>query len=242
MPLRAAFTEEFHKTYPLDADGRVSLRNINGDVHISAWDRNEVEVRAVKKADTQDALKEAAIVVDAASGSISIRTRYPEHDRLRNPASVEYTVKTPRRARLFAVDTVNGGVDVSGLAGPVKVSSVNGPVTVKNLEQEASLSTVNGSVEASFDKLQGTPSISLRTVHGTIALSIPDRSNADLHASTVHGRISSDFAIPATSGRKPGGTVSGRIGGGGAKIKLSSVSGAIRILSTLDGRRVVHTD
>jgi DUF4097 and DUF4098 domain-containing protein YvlB len=242
MPLRAALTEQFQKTYPLDADGRVSLENINGAVHISGWDRNEVEVRAVKKADTRDALKEAEIVIDAASSSISIRTRYPDKKLRRDSASVEYTVKTPRRARLFAVETVNGGVDVSGVAGAVKVSSVNGPVTVKNLEQEARLSTVNGPLEASFDKLQGTPSISLRTVNGTIALSLPDRSNADLHVSTVRGPISSDFGIPAMNGRRPGGAVTGRIGSGGAKIRLSSVNGAIRILSTLDGRRVLHTD
>nr|MBA3804147.1 hypothetical protein [Acidobacteriota bacterium] len=36
--------EEFHQTYPLAADGRVSLENINGSVTISTWDRNEVKV------------------------------------------------------------------------------------------------------------------------------------------------------------------------------------------------------
>ncbi len=47
MPLRAALTEELHKTWPIDADGRVSLKNVNGAVHISAWDRNEVQVDAI---------------------------------------------------------------------------------------------------------------------------------------------------------------------------------------------------
>jgi len=35
-----SLTEEFHKTYTLSADGRVSLENINGAVTITGWDRN----------------------------------------------------------------------------------------------------------------------------------------------------------------------------------------------------------
>ena len=243
MSLHAALTEELHKTCPIDAGGRVSLNNVNGAVHISAWARNDVQVDAIKRADTPEALKEAEIVIDSASGSISIRTRYPKSHGRKEPASVEYTLKVPRRARLFAVETVNGGVDVGGVAGNVKVSSVNGSVIARNLESEAQLSTVNGRVEASFEKLEGTPSISLHTVNGSISLSIPDKSNAELNASTVHGRISNDFGMAvSTKHYRPGGSFTGRIGSGGARIRLSSVNGGITILSTANGRRVVHAD
>ncbi len=244
ISLQAALTEELHKTYPLDADGRVSLKNVNGAVHISAWDRNEVQVDAIKTAPTKEALDDANIVIDSAAGSISIRTRYPEHEtRHRESAKVEYTLKVPRRARLFAVETVNGSVDVKSVAGNVKISSVNGTVIAENLASEAQLSTVNGRVEASFEKLEGTPTISLHTVNGSIALSIPDGSNAELSATTVHGGIASDFGMAgAVKAHRPGGSFTGRIGSGGAHIKLSSVNGGIRILSTSGGRRVVHAD
>jgi DUF4097 and DUF4098 domain-containing protein YvlB len=240
IPLQAALSEELHKTYPIDADGRVSLNNVNGAVHISSWDRNEVQVDAIKRASTKEALDEASIAIDSASGSISIRTKYPESKHHKDSASVEYTLKVPRRARLSAVETVNGAVEVSGVSGDVKISSVNGPVTAQNLAGEARLSTVNGSVKASFDKLEGTPSITLHTVNGSISLAIPDKANAEFNASTVHGGISSDFGMPV-SRHRIGGSVSGRIGNGGAHIKLSSVNGGIRIMSTLDGHRVLHT-
>src|SRR6266567_2352463 len=45
---RGQFTQEFHQTYALAAGGRVALANINGSVHISGWDRNEVKVDAVR--------------------------------------------------------------------------------------------------------------------------------------------------------------------------------------------------
>src|SRR5882724_1206558 len=38
-------TEEFHQVYPLSAEGRIDLENINGPVHITSWDRNEVKGR-----------------------------------------------------------------------------------------------------------------------------------------------------------------------------------------------------
>src|SRR6185503_8232326 len=51
-------TEEFHQAYPLTATGRVSIAKINGNVHISAWDGNEVKVDAVKRAYTSEGLRE----------------------------------------------------------------------------------------------------------------------------------------------------------------------------------------
>jgi DUF4097 and DUF4098 domain-containing protein YvlB len=229
LPLEAALTQELHKTYPIEAEGRVSLSNVNGPVHITAWDRNEVQVDAVKTASSKEALDEAQIVIDAAASSISIRTRYPEHSRRRDVASVEYTLKVPRRARLHAIEAVNGAVDITGVSGDVKISSVNGPVTAKNLSgSDARLSTVNGRLDATFDKLSSASSISLNTVNGSISLAIPDQSNADLQISSAHGHVSSDF------GRQIG-------SGAGAHIKLTTVNGGIRILSAIGGHRVLHT-
>src|ERR1700726_3931998 len=74
-----AFTEEFHKTYELTPDGRVELENINGSVHISTWEQNQVKVDAVKYADSREKLEEANIEIDAGKEYVSIRTKYPEH-------------------------------------------------------------------------------------------------------------------------------------------------------------------
>ena len=71
---RGQFTQEFHQTYALAAGGRVALANINGSVHISGWDRNEVKADAVKYARSKDRLDEAKIVVDASTDSVSIRS------------------------------------------------------------------------------------------------------------------------------------------------------------------------
>ncbi len=38
----------FQQSYPLAAGGSFLLENVNGSVQVEGWDRNEVEVRAVK--------------------------------------------------------------------------------------------------------------------------------------------------------------------------------------------------
>src|SRR6201987_3227233 len=119
---RGALTEEFHQTYPITSDGRIELDNINGDVHISSWDRNEVKVDAVKYADTKERLEEAKIEIDSGKDYLSIRTRYPDHNNNwnwgshNNPASVEYTLTVPRTVHLDEIKLINGALDVTGMA------------------------------------------------------------------------------------------------------------------------------
>src|SRR5271165_5866616 len=68
-------TEEFHKTVALNANGRVSLENINGNVEITGWDRNEVQIDAVKSARDQERLNEARIEVETGGDSVKIHTQ-----------------------------------------------------------------------------------------------------------------------------------------------------------------------
>src|SRR5215475_10831225 len=69
---RGALSEEFHQTYSITADGRIELDNINGPVHISTWDRNQVKVDAVKYADSKERLEEAKIEVESGQDYVSI--------------------------------------------------------------------------------------------------------------------------------------------------------------------------
>jgi hypothetical protein len=80
-------TEEFHHTYPLNANGRVELQNINGAVHISAGAGNEVKVDAIKRAEDEQELKDEEIRVDASADSISIQTKYHQREELAKPPS-----------------------------------------------------------------------------------------------------------------------------------------------------------
>lgn len=228
--------EEFHQTYMLPAGGRVSLSNINGPAHISAWDRNEVKVDAVKRADDEDGLKNMEIRVKARPDSISIATEYRPQENLYNrhhSASVEYTITVPRNARLDEIQLINGALDVTGV-GEVRAECVNGKLTADGLSNRAKLSTVNGTLEAKFDRIPAE-SVDLASVNGRVELTLPSDAKVSLEASTVHGRISNEFGLRSSS-RMVGHDMHGTLGGGGTEIHLSNVNGPIEVHHANDGR------
>jgi DUF4097 and DUF4098 domain-containing protein YvlB len=225
--LAQGLREEFHQTYPLAPNGRVILKNVNGGVRITGWDRPEVKVDAVKQGRTQQSLDEARIEINAGGDMIDIQTRYPENNR--DGASVTYTLAVPRTALLESVGTVNGGVEIEGVTGPVKASSVNGDVRVRGAIGDMKLKSVNGRVEAAFDRIGGNE-VSLDTVNGAVEVALPAGVGAQLNASTVHGDINSDFDLPIRRAEfGPGADVKATIGGGGTSLKLKTVNGSINL-------------
>jgi DUF4097 and DUF4098 domain-containing protein YvlB len=236
-----AVTEEFHKTYELTADGRVELDNINGAVHISSWDRNEVKVDAVKYADTKERLDEARIEVNSGKDTLSIRTKYRDHDQTfnwgshNNPAGVEYTLTVPRTARLDEIKLINGALDITGVSGEVHASCINGRLEAHNLAGRAELSTINGRLDARFDQLAGSR-VELNSVNGSVELTIPSDSKAEVEASTISGGIDNDFGLKVNHHRFVGHDLRGELGSGGTHIKLENVNGRIEIRHAQDGR------
>lgn len=228
-------TEEFHQTYPLSPTGRVSIANINGDVHINVWDQNSVKVDAVKRAYSQARLSEMTIDVSTTADSVRIKTKYPERqsydgrNREDSAGSVEYTLTVPRGADLDSAELVNGSLDIEGIQGDVHASLVNGTVRAAQLHGDVKLSTVNGHLEADLAALQSSKSVTLNSVNGSIVLTIPAGASADVKASTVHGAITNDFGFAVEDGQYVGHNMSGQLGSGGARVRLNNVNGSIAV-------------
>jgi DUF4097 and DUF4098 domain-containing protein YvlB len=237
--------EEFHKSVPLSPTGRVSLENLNGNVRIDAWDRNEVQVNAVKKANTKERLGEVTIDLNATPDALIIKTVYPQtrrgEDHKRHNESfavVDYSVSVPRKSRLESIDLVNGSLDIDRVEGDVKASSVNGRLMAAGLMSEARLSTVNGNLEAAFAGLDQSKGITLGSVNGGVVLIIPSDANAIVKASSVHGEITNDFGLGIEHGKYAGRELYGQLGSGGTRVKIGNVNGPIAIKHAQDGRKL----
>ncbi|MCU1232872.1 MAG: hypothetical protein JWP63_839 [Candidatus Solibacter sp.] len=224
---------EFHATFALVPNGRVVVHNLYGDVQITAWDRDEVLVQAIKRSTDPQRLNDARIVVDSSAGLVSIHTQYTGADA-EHPASVEYHIMVPRGANLENVKLINGGLSLSGMTGPVKASSVNGSIRAEKMAGQTELSTINGHLEADFQRVSRCHSISLTSVNGPIRLSLPSGAGANVSAQNLTGGIDADFG---RSWRAPGGhRLDAAVNGGGAQIKLHNVNGGISIHSSWSRR------
>jgi hypothetical protein len=221
----------FHRSYSLAPNGHVIIQNLYGDVSITAWDRDEVLVEAIKHSSDPRRLDDAQVVVEPSSTGLSIRTQYSAGDT-GHPTSVEYRITVPRSASLDQVKLINGGLSLSGLAGSVTASAVNGNITAEKLGGYADLSTVNGKLSADFNRINPARPISLSSINGLISVSIPSGAGANVNASNRSGGIQTDFgkAIRGDSGLE----LHTRINRGGAEIKVNNVNGGISIHGALN--------
>ena len=224
-----AIDEVFQQTYPLQAGGTFLLTNVNGSVQISGWDRNEVEVRAVKTAlSAPRDLARVRIDVSATPGRVAVETRYPQDDGVE--VYVEYRIRVPRRVQLERVATVNGLVRVANVEATGDLRAVNGNVDVFDCTGRLSAHTTNGNLRLEMRRLDEGEPMLLETINGTILLALPAGTNAELDVHTINGDFRSELPL-SLQGASPLQAFRGQIGQGGSRIQIRTVNGGIRVVT-----------
>jgi hypothetical protein len=234
----------FDRTIPLAPTGSFALRNVNGPVTVEGWDRDAVEVHAVKTAGAGGAvLSEARIDVAASADAVSVTTVYPQ-DETAAEIAVAYTVRVPRRVLLKQVATVNGAVQVSGVEGAGELRSVNGNIDVLDSAGGLSAHTTNGDIHMALAKLNAPGPLTMETVNGSIVLAVPKDASASLEAASLNGDFRSELPLVVTTayGASAYGAVAygpreirGQFGDGSTALRLHTVNGAIRVLALTKG-------
>lgn len=116
---------------------------------------------------------------------------------------------------------------MKGVRGPVNVETVNGSITASGLAGETRLSSVNGAVAAEFATIADTKKIRMNTVNGSATVTLPKGAGAQVDADSVNGRVNVDQPIKLGKMRRH--SVTGQIGAGGADLSIDTVNGSISI-------------
>jgi len=227
-----AADEVYDRVLPLPAGGSLVLQNVTGTITIVGWDRDDVEVHAVKTAALAEDLGAVQIVAAADSGRVAVKTVYPTDENAE--VAVNYTVRVPRRVWLEQVATVNGTVRVSGLQGTGELRSVNGDVEVSDSSGGFSAHTTNGDIHMEFAKLVASQPLTLETVNGSIGLAIPRATAAALDIRCSYGKFHSELPMTVEGAYTPR-QFQGKLGVGGTSVHLHTVNGAIRIEAVAQG-------
>jgi putative adhesin len=223
-----AISKEFNQSYPLQPGGSFELQNVNGTVEVQGWDRNEVEVHAVKMAKQKESdLERVSIEVDARPNAVSVTTRYPQNEGVE--VTVEYTVHVPHGARVERLATVNGTLRVSGVETVEDLHTVNGNIEVFEAGGSVHARTTNGNVHLELAHLQGKNGATAETTNGSLVLAVPSDIQADLEARCLNGNFFSELPIAMESTQRPR-EMHGKLGHGGAPIHLRTVNGGIRVV------------
>jgi Toastrack DUF4097 len=225
---------EWKKSYTLADGGRVEIANVNGRIEIEAWDGNTVDVRAerIGKGTTPDAAKRMLdrieIREEVTPARVRLETKVARATGwLGSGAEVRYVVKVPAGAEID-VETVNGGIEVSGVRGPVTAETTNGGVTARRIAGPIDASTTNGGVDVDVDEV-AERGIELGCTNGGINLRLPRDSKATVSARITNGGIAADGLDLELTGQASRRRLEGRLNGGGPRIVLAGTNGGIRI-------------
>lgn len=147
------------------------------------------------------------------------------------------------------IQSSNGSVEVDKFQGSADLKTSNARIKATGVEGVLSARTSNASIDVEADAVDTGKPIVLHSSNGSISLALArwqnneiraDTSNAsinlrlptgvaaELKAVTSNGNISTDYEITTTQMSKT--RVSGRIGGGGALVDLSTSNGNIRLM------------
>lgn len=235
--------EQFSERYELAHGSTVSLKNTNGSILVSSWAEDDVLVEATKVIKTlgrsraEEAMRDLRIEVSRPSGDLEIRTRHPQSASgisgwlfgRQVTARVSYRVKVPHGTSVRAT-TVNGNVGIESIDGEIVVETTNGKILITDAGGRAKVSTTNGSIRAEFAHLDAAGDMSFRTVNGSITVYVPKDLPCTVNASTVHGAVSTEFAVLIKShgprGRKQ---LHADINGGGRELSMRTVNGSIHL-------------
>lgn len=220
--------EEVRRNLPLSANGELSVENVNGGIRVEAWDRDEVEIHAVKHARDQESLDRIEIVISHTPDRVSIETELPKG--WNRGGSVSYEIKAPRGARIDAA-TVNGSMRVEGAEGPLEVSSVNGGVKVYGAAGPVDAETVNGSLEVDYARTPANGGHRYKSVNGAIRVALPADVSGSFDGDTVNGGIETDFPLEINKAKYgPKRSMRGTLGSGGPDFEFQTVNGSIKVL------------
>jgi DUF4097 and DUF4098 domain-containing protein YvlB len=223
-----AVDKEFNQTYALQSGGAVELQNVNGTIEVQGWDRDEVQVHAVKTTKHRESdLDRVSIEVESTPKSISILTRYPQNEGVE--VTVQYTLRVPHGARVERIGTVNGTLRISGVDSVEELHTVNGNVEVFEAGGAIRARTTNGNIHMELAHLQSFAGATLETTNGSLEISVPADTQANIEARCLNGNFFSEIPITTQSSQRLR-EVRGRLGNGGATLQLRTVNGGIRVL------------
>lgn len=224
-----AISKEFNQTYSLQSGGSFELQNVNGTIEVEGWDRDTIEIHAVKTAKHKESdLELVSIDVEAKPNAISVATRYPQNEGVE--VAVEYKIRVPHCAHVEHLGTVNGTVRISGVDAVEDLRTVNGNIEVYDGGGSVHAHTTNGNVRLELLHIEDKGGAMAETTNGSVLLAVPSDMQADLEARCLNGSFSSELPLSRESTLKPR-EMHGQLGHGGVPIRLHTINGGIRVIA-----------
>jgi len=227
---------------------KLAITNVSGDVKVAVAG-DEIIVKATKTAAEADTLERVTVEVQERGDKVDVKVEYPRGRFRGLDARVDFDVTVPEGVAGLEVRTAAGNLTAAGIAdvaaevatGEIEISGAHrrvkaaiaqGSIGVGNAGEatrEITASSVSGDIRVEASLPEAGADYDLSTVSGDVSLSLlGGADNYEIVASTVSGEVSSDLPL-GRHGRFVGGSYEGKAGAGTNSIRISAVSGSVRV-------------
>ncbi len=201
--LPALAQQQVTKRASVVPDATIRVKNVQGSVTITAWDRSEVELVAELES-SRDELE-----FEATDRLVRIEVKRPKSKYGRGDEEDAYlALRVPALARLI-IETVSADIAVTGVRGEQSLQSVSGEVRTQAYDAPVKAAAVSGDVIVTGNG--GKAAVTTENVSGDSTVT---GVRGNYHGEVVSGEIS---AVVAAAER----------------VELSSVSGEIELQAEL---------
>src|SRR5712691_5970611 len=133
-------TEHINRTLPLDPGGTLRLKSFSGRVTITASDRPEVVIDAVRRASRERLDRITLDIHSEGSHEVVIEANHRERSWFMftgsNVVETDFDIKVPRKTNLdvsvfsasVSIDGVEGSHKLNGFSSRVSLTDVSGPI------------------------------------------------------------------------------------------------------------------
>ncbi len=239
IPSLIQSSETFKETIEVDDGATLEVRNRNGSIEITSWDKDYVDIYAIKRSSYGKRELELVEIKVQSNGEIIIETEYLQRNAR---VSVSYEIRVPSGLEVARVNSSNGSIKLTNISGDVTAETSNGSIEMRNVSGLVHAKTSNGKVNISgttgvreartsngsisVEVPQIHDDIAIRTSNGSVKLYLPEELDADLDFSTSNGKINT-HGLEVTTSSFSNTHISGKIGAGGFTITVSTSNGSV---------------
>ena len=197
----------------------LDLRTSAGPIHIDAVS-GTIRARAA----------DAPIEVAEAAGSLRLRTNRGDVRVSEVEGDVDVRVSEGRLELSWITGNVAartgwGRIEADHVSGSLTLVSGSGGIEIRDVEGPARAKTERGGILATF---AGAPAGGLETSRGSVRVVVPEGAGADLEAISRRGSVELAAELPLEGARNEAHVV-GRLGPGGAPLRLYTAHGSVHL-------------
>jgi DUF4097 and DUF4098 domain-containing protein YvlB len=225
-------TEHVNRTLPLEPGGTLRLKSFSGRVTITASDRPEVVIDAVRHASRERLNRVTLDIHSEGSSVVVIEANHRERSWFmftgNNVVDTDFDIKVPRRTNID-VSVFSASVSVDGVEGSHKLNGFSSRISLTDMAGPVRAHTFSGSMLIRAKTWDANQSIDVDTFSGNIELHVPETARGRVSFNSFSGHLNSEMPLTlhSSGGRR---SLTAELGGGGdATLRFKTFSGSVRI-------------